>query len=717
MTKQINKIKVRLTLITGIAHLKLSLILFCHWSNNDPHITSLVKHAITRFENLATTRGLNYAILEFKASRLAFTRWLCGRPLRGKANTPITKAGLPKVIPREVRFLLHDGKPDYLVKAVITVLSIGRYFLGGNPIDLDAITRSATPINPKDNEIILALGKLGVDRQQRAPDQWSYDWITTAGPNGPSISSCLWDLPQFLSKFKAPATVLLPDLVVKLEKLAIWEKSHNLSSLLKLNNWRNGSLRKLAIKDDKEGKSRVFAIFDYWSQTTLTPLHDWAFSTLRKIPQDCTFNQQEGVEKILRLKTRKHYYSYDLKSATDRFPARFQRKVLSLIFTTDYANAWLEIMTKEPFTLKGSETAIKWRVGQPLGAKSSWGIFTLCHHVVVNIAAIRSNSDAHYIILGDDIVLRGRALATEYKRIMSNLGVEISESKSHVSKDTFEFAKLWTHKGVNVSGFPIVGLAESLRKPLELALLFIYEVPQKGYFYDLTPRSLSHFFSHLASCSVDPPRFAIFMANRACWFYAFISWLVTKEDGWAKYLVQSVSVIAPPSLAAEAVFQTTSKKWAKEVMKGIHDLSIFAINILYKVREEIPMTRSSWDREAWPGRFNASGIEFIGYASQIPILAALSKESNVAHSDYLQSVTEGSQTIQLEELEKLKLPPSPQLKGFEPVRTRGHIRALNKLCREYNRGLSVEINDIRTDRCSDVPDPTGPTSGKSGRAR
>lgn len=55
---------------------------------------------------------------------------------------------------------------------------------------------------------------------------------------------------------------------------------------------------------------------------------------------------------------------------------------------------------------------------------------------------MRVNADARYVILGDDIVLRGRALATEYKRIMSDLGVSISEAKSHVSKDTFEFAKI-----------------------------------------------------------------------------------------------------------------------------------------------------------------------------------------------------------------------------------------------------------------------------------
>jgi hypothetical protein len=111
---------------------------------------------------------------------------------------------------------------------------------------------------------------------------------------------------------------------------------------------------------------------------------------------------------------------------------------------------------------------------------------------------MRVNADAHYVILGDDIVLRGRALATEYKRIMSDLGVSISEAKSHVSKDTFEFAKIWSHKGQNVSGFPIVGLAETLRKPLELAALLVFEAPRKGYLSSIDPCTVSTFFLPIA---------------------------------------------------------------------------------------------------------------------------------------------------------------------------------------------------------------------------
>jgi hypothetical protein len=46
-----------------------------------------------------------------------------------------------------------------------------------------------------------------------------------------------------------------------------------------------------------------------------------------------------------------------------------------------------------------------------------------------------------YIILGDDIVIKDNDVASRYREIMEALGVEISVQKTHVSSDTYEFAK------------------------------------------------------------------------------------------------------------------------------------------------------------------------------------------------------------------------------------------------------------------------------------
>lgn len=58
------------------------------------------------------------------------------------------------------------------------------------------------------------------------------------------------------------------------------------------------SLRKLVGLPDKEGKTRVIAILDYFSQTCLKPVHDELFSFLRKIHQDVTFNQGSYQDKV-----------------------------------------------------------------------------------------------------------------------------------------------------------------------------------------------------------------------------------------------------------------------------------------------------------------------------------------------------------------------------------------------------------------------------------
>jgi hypothetical protein len=68
-----------------------------------------------------------------------------------------------------------------------------------------------------------------------------------------------------------------------------------------------------------------------------------------------------------------------------------------------------------------------------------------------------------YVLLGDDIVLTNDAVAKEYRTIMNELGVSISEQKTHVSQDTYEFAKRWIHRGLEVTGAPLGSLFEAMR--------------------------------------------------------------------------------------------------------------------------------------------------------------------------------------------------------------------------------------------------------------
>jgi hypothetical protein len=46
-----------------------------------------------------------------------------------------------------------------------------------------------------------------------------------------------------------------------------------------------------------------------------------------------------------------------------------------------------------------------------------------------------------YVVLGDDVVIADSAVAESYKRLLSSLDMPYSSAKTHVSKDSFEFAK------------------------------------------------------------------------------------------------------------------------------------------------------------------------------------------------------------------------------------------------------------------------------------
>jgi hypothetical protein len=46
-----------------------------------------------------------------------------------------------------------------------------------------------------------------------------------------------------------------------------------------------------------------------------------------------------------------------------------------------------------------------------------------------------------YILLGDDIVIKNDKVAKRYMETLTKIGVEASVAKTHVSRDTYEFAK------------------------------------------------------------------------------------------------------------------------------------------------------------------------------------------------------------------------------------------------------------------------------------
>lgn len=204
---------------------------------------------------------------------------------------------------------------------------------------------------------------------------------------------------------------------------------------------------RLGQKVEGGGKRRIFAIGNYVNQRLLYPVHQWIASVLKRIPMDGTFNQTKPLEYLV---GQRHCFSYDLKSATDRWPLSFMFEIFQVLFDRSFASAVINsaLATNKfyiPFVKRSRNAWISFVAGQPLGYHSSWPLFAFTHHLLVWWCAEQvypGRRFTSYAVLGDDIVITDAGVAQVYKDSLSRLEVKISEPKSLIS-DTgcIEFAK------------------------------------------------------------------------------------------------------------------------------------------------------------------------------------------------------------------------------------------------------------------------------------
>jgi len=219
---------------------------------------------------------------------------------------------------------------------------------------------------------------------------------------------------------------------------------------------------RISFKTEAAGKVRAFAMVDYWTQCTLRPLHDLIFSILKEIPQDGTFDQIAPAKALLgvgRLAT-ETWWSLDLSAATDRFPLVLQRLAMGMLVSEEYATAWANLLVDRSYLTPAGvkPRRVKYAVGQPMGAYSSWAAFALTHHAFVQFAWRLSGGSGwfkDYALLGDDIMIANHKVASKYRWLCQQVGVDISLAKSMASNQrSFEFAKRVFFRGEDVSGFP-----------------------------------------------------------------------------------------------------------------------------------------------------------------------------------------------------------------------------------------------------------------------
>jgi hypothetical protein len=442
--------------------------------NTDTGINYLpdLKTLLLRIERRNIHRGESDTIKFIKSIRNSIYRHVSGKPISISYCKSFN--GLPSVLGPRLG-LLVSRQDRTAIRQILTLLQISYLMKGTLVPKIDCIVNPSTADQNVINDIVSFSVSYG-NKIFKAPPL--KDWTnlhesTSAGPNGPAVWASSKDLTLHTDETMYSLMVLGGSEFTKYF-LNIHSNSHDLKYIshklsrdfgvnAKQKRTHRPTLRKVSAIPAPEGKTRVIGIFDYWSQTVLKPLHDWAFGLLKGVTTDMTFSQGD-FKKILT--HRSNYFSYDLTSATDRYPIDLQVGILSNFIGQEKAEAWKDILVGQDFTLSWDKSkSIKYNCGQPMGAYSSWAIFAITHHLVVRFCAKLAGFDpikfTDYVILGDDLVIANTQVARYYETVTRSLGVEISEQKSLESQTSFEFAKRFFHLNQEYTAFPLAAIVEN----------------------------------------------------------------------------------------------------------------------------------------------------------------------------------------------------------------------------------------------------------------
>jgi len=383
------------------------------------------------------------------------TLYLAGSPQTTKAQKAIgvrvNQYGLPVIIPPSIRKELSFDTVESRVttRCIITLISIFRVFPTKVKPDLGTITSSFTGTSRTLDESQLS----GLVRNFCKGFKLKFGPIKgfISESAGPIAKKATWG-----AGIDALALLFYPrqafcvlrilatqknGLMYAISLLLIWLSVGPLYLVMVLWHGSKGVLPigRLSVVYDQAGKARIVAMANWWIQLVLLPLHKSIFYVLETKETDGTFNQDAPLSRLMKAPLEGHKFScFDLSAATDRLPVDLQVQILNLLDLD--GNAW-KTLFDYPWYYKNE--GVKYEVGQPMGAYSSWAMLALTHHIVVLLAAKLAGvkNFTSYALLGDDIVINHDEVAEKYVHLMSTLGVSINISKSVVSDQLCEFAK------------------------------------------------------------------------------------------------------------------------------------------------------------------------------------------------------------------------------------------------------------------------------------
>lgn len=489
-----------------------------------------IRQMISKICKLVKSQGLKGTVKFLKVVAVVTQQSISGHitkdltPLGPRISRTKGKLSLPRFFPRRLRRLMKIGNP-FSIRLGLTVSSLYRDIRYPGIVNLSTITspgvdmkRSIEFFGKYSNRFTRLFAKFGktgdfsatgfkltqdhLKKVERLPVNskgltafevlGTKNLLSPVNSSGPTTYPFHKDKEQGgvsshpLSAFRAGLLLVIPSNRHLLEPLLIISQSSPSIQrmLVRIDRWRHRWARdtdflswarpwgyltvlgKLAIKHEAAGKERVFAMVDPWTQSALRPLHHFLFSILRRNGKvDGTFDQLGPLSRAVKFKS---LYSLDLTAATDRLPIDVQVLLLKTLFGSSYSQAWKDLLVARGYRF--NRELIYYKVGQPMGALSSWAMLAYTHHFIVQCAAWSSSVTprrklfTQYCVLGDDIVIGDTLVARQYLRILKMMGVECSLAKSVISRKGIglEFAKKTFLRGENVSPSPIKELVASI---------------------------------------------------------------------------------------------------------------------------------------------------------------------------------------------------------------------------------------------------------------
>jgi hypothetical protein len=475
-----------------------------------------IVHFIVFCRRLLMSQGPKGLTLYLKAAGVSVQQSIGGHvvynPRRLGCAIARTNRGLPRFIPPVIRMRIRAGDPT-AIRITLTLINLYRVIEFPGTLKIGTITKGHTGHGGLDKEILSYMplfAKLFVYERFSETTVWnklnefSRHSVFAMFKGGPGVQGALgqWNTMPWIMLRALKALVADPTLKEALDTiLGALEfpkvlNAVNLAGGVVGLQWQGKDLvkplpylGKLGTKAEAAGKIRVFAMVDAWTQWALYPFHKLAFMLLEGIPMDGTFDQ---LAPLSRVNTSKGVFSLDLSAATDRIPVWIQKNLWSYIIGHELASAWRNLLVGRVYRLhtNDSYSDLRYAVGQPMGALSSWASLALIHHFLVQAAAWRAGYPKwklyrNYAILGDDVVIGDRKVVLQYLEILSSLGVECGLHKSLLSHRglALEFAKRTIFKGVDVSPVPVkefyagsihlgafVELSKKYRQPLHRML-------------------------------------------------------------------------------------------------------------------------------------------------------------------------------------------------------------------------------------------------------